>query len=223
MGAVDEIRRAGVELRPPLAESAIGELAEEVGAPLPAELRELLGVTAGTDEPVELDFTGQSLSFGDEDIFPACHPFAGDGSGNHWVLDLTSASTERAAVFFACHDPPVVVYEAPDLAHFLRDVLARGALADDAHAQRVSRIWNEDHPVALSHAQAAAADDELRAFAASLDERFVFVDLRDPERGDGFSWGRHGPRTVVRRHGDARLFAYAPPEKKRGLLSRLRR
>jgi hypothetical protein len=139
MGAVDEIRRAGVELRPPLAESAIGELAEEVGAPLPAELRELLGVTAGTDEPVELDFTGQSLSFGDEDIFPACHPFAGDGSGNHWVLDLTSASTERAAVFFACHDPPVVVYEAPDLAHFLRDVLARGALADDAHAQRGSR------------------------------------------------------------------------------------
>jgi hypothetical protein len=84
MGAVDEIRRAGVELRPPLAESAIDELAEEVGAPLPAELRELLGVTAGTDEPVELDFTGQSLSFGDEDIFPCMSSLRRRRLRQHW-------------------------------------------------------------------------------------------------------------------------------------------
>ena len=37
----------------------------------------------------------------------------------------------------------------------------------------------------------------------------------------GFSWGRHGPRTELRRHGYERLFAYAPPEEKPGLLRRL--
>jgi hypothetical protein len=31
--------------------------------------------------------------------------------------------------------------------------------------------------------------------------------------GMGFSWGRYGPKTEVRRHGDERVFAYAPPVK----------
>jgi hypothetical protein len=34
------------------------------------------------------------------------------------------------------------------------------------------------------------------------------VDLRRPTLGSGFSWGRYGPRTVNRRHGEERLFAY---------------
>ena len=57
--------------------------------------------------------------------------------------------------------------------------------------------------------------------AAGLDDRFLFVDLRAPEIGMGFSWGRYGPRTQVRRDGDERLFAYARPEKKPGLRGRL--
>ncbi len=54
---------------------------------------------------------------------------------------------------------------------------------------------------------------DLAAFAAGLDESFLFVDLRSPEIGMGFSWGRFGPRTVIRRHGHERLFAYARPER----------
>jgi hypothetical protein len=49
----------------------------------------------------------------------------------------------------------------------------------------------------------------------------VFVDLGSPEVGTGLSWGRYGPRTDVRRDGYERLFAYAPPEKNAGLLTRL--
>jgi len=59
------------------------------------------------------------------------------------------------------------------------------------------------------------------AFAAELDDRFRFVDLRSPPVGMGFSWGRHGPRTELRRHGIERLFAYAPPDKRPGLLRSL--
>jgi hypothetical protein len=54
-----------------------------------------------------------------------------------------------------------------------------------------------------------AGDERLSAFAAELDDRFTFVDLRSSPVGMGFSWGRHGPRTDV------------PPEKSPGFLRRL--
>ena len=66
-----------------------------------------------------------------------------------------------------------------------------------------------------------AVDERLSAFAAELDDRFTFVDLRSPPVDMGFSWGRYGPRTDVRRHGHEALFAYAPPAKGPGLLARL--
>lgn len=64
-------------------------------------------------------------------------------------------------------------------------------------------------------------DDELRAFAAMLDDRYTIVDLRTAEIGMGFSWGRYGPATRVRRDGYRLLFAYAPPEPRPSLLRRL--
>jgi hypothetical protein len=44
------------------------------------------------------------------------------------------------------------------------------------------------------------------------------VILREPQLGFGFSWGRYGPSTVVRRHESLPLFAYQAPQ---GLLNRL--
>jgi hypothetical protein len=81
-------------------------------------------------------------------------------------------------------------------------------------------VWRDD-PGVLDRRSALAGDEDLHAFAEALDDRFVFVDLRSPEPGMGFSWGRYGPRTEIRRHGYVRLFAYARPERKPGLLSRL--
>src|SRR6187455_465564 len=104
MDAVEEIKRAlatdlvdedghdvELKLRPGLSQAEIDELSDEVGAPLPHELRALLEYTAGIDGgPLEtIDFTGRSLSFGGEDMFPSGLAFAHDGYGNHWVLDLT--------------------------------------------------------------------------------------------------------------------------------------
>jgi hypothetical protein len=50
----------------------------------------------------------------------------------------------------------------------------------------------------------------------------MIVDLRTPAIGMGFSWGRHGPATEIRR-GYGRLFGYAPREAKpkTGLFGRL--
>jgi cell wall assembly regulator SMI1 len=229
LDAVEAIQRAEddeLELAPPLSQKEIEELGAEVGAPLPGELRAVLQHTAGIDgtELDSIDFTGRTMSFEDRDAFPLGLPIAADGFGNFWVLDLTPEPTETAAIFFACHDPPVILYQSPDLGHFLEETFrmktAETSLVDDVHEDRPFNVWGTN-PAEIDHAAALAGDEQLSAFAAELGDRFTFVDLRSPEIGMGFSWGRHGPRTEVRRHDFERLFAYAPPEKKPGLLGRL--
>ncbi len=70
----------------------------------------------------------------------------------------------------------------------------------------------EAEPGAMTRAGAAASTDPaLRAFAATLDDRFLVVDLRRAELGAGFAWGRFGPDTTIRRAGLQRIFACAPP------------
>ena len=240
MDAIEEIRSAqatalvdedgdevSFELDPPVSEPDLDRIATELGVPLPRDLRALLAHTAGIDGgPLEqIDFTGEDLAFEAQDLFPSGLPIAHDGFGNFWVLDLTPADAETAPVFFTCHDPPVVLYQSPDIGHFLHEafrmlVPPHASLVDDVHEDRLFKVWREN-PGTLGHGAALERDEELRAFAAELDERFIFVDLRSPQIGMGFSWGRFGPRTEVRRRGYERLFAYAQPEKKPGLLRRV--
>jgi hypothetical protein len=210
-----------------LSPAEIDRLADELGVPLSRELRALLEHTAGIDGgPLQtIDFTGRSLSFGDPDAFPTGLPIAGDGFGNFWILDLTSDDVETAPMFFACHDPPVILYQSPDIGDFLHEafrmlVPPHASAVDDVHEDRLFNVWR-GNPGTLERSAALAGDERLSAFAAELDDRFTFVDLRSPPVGMGFSWGRYGPRTEVRRNGHERLFAYAPPEKRPGLLRRL--
>jgi len=109
----------------------------------------------------------------------------------------------------------VVLYRSNELGRFLHEALRASPLDEAA----LFTVWRAN-PDTLDHSAALAADDDLRAFATELDERFVFVDLRSPASGDGFAWGRYGPGNEVRRHGYERLFAYAPTERKRRLFGR---
>jgi cell wall assembly regulator SMI1 len=207
-------------LEPGLPPEEIDRLEAETGFALPRELRALLEHTAGVDGALEsIDFTGQRLDFELADALPRGLPIAHDGFGNFWVLDVVPGEPDAAPVFFACHDAPVLLYQAPDLAHFLHETVRmfvppHASLIDDVHEDRLHDVWRSN-PGVLDHAAALAGDASLREFAAGLDERFRFVDLREPAIGMGFSWGRHGPRTEVRRHGFERLFAYAAPPKRR--------
>ncbi|MFL5264386.1 MAG: SMI1/KNR4 family protein [Anaeromyxobacteraceae bacterium] len=210
---------------PGISAERIEALGAEMGFRLPGELLELLPQCSGLEGLLEtIDFTGQSGGLELDAIFPRCIPVAHDGYGNYWVLDASPEGADVAPVFFAGHDAPVILYQAPSLAAFLAEVVkmyrpSHDSLVDDVHEDRIFDVWRKN-PGTMTVAQAATGDRVLKDFAAVLDERFTVVDLRQAAVGMGFSWGRHGPRTELRRHGDARLFAYAPPTK-RSLWSRL--
>jgi hypothetical protein len=96
--------------------------------------------------------------------------------------------------------------------HFVQEVVRFGnkpwkGEIDDVHEALSDRIWREN-PGVFSFAECLAhTDPELRAFAEFLDESWEFIDLRHPKLGDGFSWGRYGPKTVnkkIRRERDFR-------------------
>ena len=202
-----------IEYVPGLTAESIESVEQRVGLPLPEELRTLLTYCAGIRE-AEIDFTGEAMhsDYTWDEVFPNGLPIARDGSGNFWVLDITPDTTAAAPIFFACHDAPVVLYQSPDIAGFLREMLGKGgSLTRDVHEDRLFDVWRKN-PGVIDHATALQSSDAaIRAFALQLPNHFQIVDLRNVRPGMGFSWGRYGPKTEVRRHGHERMFAYAKP------------
>jgi cell wall assembly regulator SMI1 len=206
-----------LEFAPALDAEQIDLLEKEVGLPLPEELRSLLSFCSGIEGCLDgIDFTGRDMDFEHQEVFPNGIPIARDGFGNFWVLDLTPETTKTAPVFFACHDAPVILYQSSDIASFLAEVFRMStpphkSLVDDVHEDRLFEVWRKNPGVMDQSAAAASPDSELRAFGSALAEHFQVVDLRTVDPGMGFSWGRYGPRTEVRRHGYDRIFGYAKP------------
>jgi cell wall assembly regulator SMI1 len=237
MDPIDEIARAQtaqlvdedgdaieLDLERGLSDAGVDAFEDELGVALPGELRDLLAYTTGFSGVLDsVDFTGRSYDVQVAEIFPAGLPIAGDGFGNFWVADLTPQRRDVVAVFFACHDPAVILLQSPSIGHFLHEVFRtyvppHASLVNDVHADRLFDVWREN-PGVLARADALiGGDGALQDFAATLDDDFEIVDLRSAEIGMGFSWGRHGPRTEVRRHGHELLFAYRrAPRTRRGL------
>jgi SMI1 / KNR4 family (SUKH-1) len=195
-----------LRLLPPATTAEIAALEASLPAPLPADVREALaftkGLANGSIERLTL-IDPDPGGFGLEDVFPHAHAIGHDGFGNYWVVDLLPSSRAWGPIFFACHDPPVVAWQCATVEEFVRAAGKRD-------------------PDALSHDAASVSTDPLlRELARVCGPEYLVVDLRAPVLGSGFSWGRWGPRTRVRRCGEHRVWAYAPPEKRPGLWSRL--
>ena len=195
-----------IRLRPPLTGVPPAEI--------PELLRQLLKVTQGL-EGVEHVSQGPDFSGGLEGQFfeefsPQGVCLATDQCGNSWTLDPATGW-----VFYLCHDAPVVVYQFPGLLEFLQQFRRQPAQSDFGTVLQnwVSRIWREN-PGCLSHDQALLLDAELANFARELAPEWTLIDLRKPAPGDGFSWGRYGPDTEVRRHPSQCIVAVRKPAKK---------
>ena len=213
-----------LELLPGLSDRELQDFAEQVPCLIPPEIAELLGACRGFYGTVEqVDFTGKDLAFEFEAAFPYGLPIAADGYGNFWVVDLQSGMTTWGPIFFACHDAPVILYQAGSLEQFLRELFRmfeppHQSLICDVHEDRLARVW-QTNPGVLAHEQCLRSEDPiLSAFARELDESFQILDLRLARPGDGFSWGRYGPRTQIRRFGTHPVFAYQKPK---SIISRL--
>lgn len=204
-----------LKLLPPLTETELIQLESQLPCPLPEDVKQLFTDCRGFEGVLEsIDFSGGlTAGFGMEEIFPHAIPIAQDGFGNYWIVDITKESTTWGPIFFACHDAPVIVFQTDNLAHFISEVIRFGnppwqSEIDDVHEKYHFRIWQEN-PGMLSYEQCIdSGDEDLVIFAQSLGKDFLICDLRNPQLGDGFSWGRYGPRTVVRRFGAKRIFAY---------------
>jgi hypothetical protein len=85
----------------------------------------------------------------------------------------------------------------------------------------VARIWCEHPDLITQPAAGASTDPMLRDFAGALTATAMIADLRRPQLGQGFAWGRYGPRTSIERFGTERLWALTPPVQKPGLFARL--
>lgn len=226
MSAVDVLRESvGIRLEdedgdveeltllPGLSEEELAEVESRLPCALPDEAREVLSLCRGFNGVLEgVDFSGLG-GFGLEEIFPCAIPIAHDGFGNYWIVDVTSESTCWGPIFFACHDAPVIVFQTDSLEHFIREVVRFGnppweSEINDVHEEHQFRIWKENPGVMTYDACLGSGDEKLVEFAESLDETYLFVDLRKAKTGDGFSWGRYGSTTVNKRFGEERIFAY---------------
>jgi SMI1 / KNR4 family (SUKH-1) len=213
-----------LDLFPGLSRAELQDFAEQVPCRIPPEIAELLGACRGFYGTVDqVDFTGRDLMFEFEAAFPHGLPIAADGYGNFWVVDLHPDTTGWGPIYFACHDAPVILYQAGSLEQFLGELFRMFepphlSLIDDVHEDRLAHVW-QTNPGVLSHEQCLRSEDpNLSAFARELDESFQIIDLRLAKPGDGFSLGRYGPKTQIRRFGTHALFSYKKP---RSIISRL--
>ena len=170
----------------PLAEQEIAvlaeRLAERLGAPLPAELVELLRRCGGLESVLaQVDFSGRTFIEGFEalEIFPHGLPIAHDGCGNFWVLDLSPHAPDTAPLYFACHDPPVILYQSPSLAHFVCELLhiyipPHKSAVDDVHEDRLFDVWRKN-PGTMSPAAALASIDPV--LRDSVDELLRYAEI----------------------------------------------
>jgi SMI1 / KNR4 family (SUKH-1) len=212
-----------LELLPPATDDEVRALEDKLPCALPAEIRAALNVSAGlANGPLEsFNLTGLA-GFAFEDVFPFAHSIAHDGYGNYWVVDLYPDAATWNPVFYACHDPPVIVYQAATVEEFLRDAIqlsqpGRRSPVDVVHEDTSTRIWKENPDLIAQPEALNSPDPEVAAFAATLSPDFQIIDLRRATTGQGFSWGRYGPATICKRHGVARLWGIASP----GTISRM--
>lgn len=209
---------AAIKLSPPLSPERIEALEAQVGQPLPMELRMVLAFCTEIHGcPLEVDFSGSRMAFEQKEVFLHGLPIAHDGCGNFWVLDLTPDTSVAAPIFHACHDPPVILYQSADMASFVEALFLtmsrERSIIDNVLGGALSYVWDKNPGVIDRGTASQSSDASVRSFASGLPEHFQIVDLRKAKPGMGFSWGRHGPRTEIRRHGYEHIFAYAKPQR----------
>ena len=214
---------SSVTLMPGLSEEELKSFEARRPGPLPPAIKDLLAYTAGFEmesvqlakqkrtqlsDTVSVLFKG-SGTFG-FDVLPNAIDVLGDGCGNFWLVDVTSCG-DWGTIMYVCHDPPVIAVQAASLVDFLLQLLQPGR-GEPPNAlrfvrdQAVAHIWKRDPWLMSAHNAKLSADAVIRGFADQLSDEFCVADLRPREVGSGFSWGKAGANTQLKRAGSDLIF-----------------
>ncbi|WP_276482508.1 SMI1/KNR4 family protein [Paraflavitalea pollutisoli] len=210
-------------LLPPATETELQQLADHFPkGQLPAELEDLLRFSKGWKDPYEeLVHLNGFGEFGYEALMPLAINLQNDGLGNCWLLEVKPDGS-LGKVFFACHDPAVLVITANSLNEYLQ--------------QQLLHFQNPDkHPIGVDHPStgtvylSAPNMSDMAVFKASnpsltewllpfTEEEHVVADLRQATAGDGFYWGKC---QVLETRKHPTVYVWILQKKKKGWLARL--
>jgi hypothetical protein len=190
---------------------------------VPDELREILKETRGWEGfGLEITYFDSIGEFGFEELIPHSVTLGQDGLGNFWVLEIT-ADGRCGKIFYACHDPAVLVIFCDTLTEFLS--IAEEFYnhpgenyLNEVHDDVVHDVWKSD-PNTYDIAEFRQKNPSLQGLLSEFDDNRVVADLRNAKKKDGFAWGRYGSNELTKRLGNELLWVLQ--KKKKGILSKL--
>ncbi|MEM9001202.1 MAG: SMI1/KNR4 family protein [Bacteroidota bacterium] len=208
-----------------LTDSEIEELSQSFpNNTIDPSIKEILKETRGWEgyglEQVDFSAIGH---FGFLELSPNSITLGHDGSGNFWILDILSGGS-LGHVYYACHDPAVLVKCSDNLNGFLRSLAEfyespSENYLNEIHDNVVFEIWkNGGKLIAKADfiRENKAYSGFLRGFAG---DDWIIADLRNPKDKDGFAWGKFGPNNLTKRH--PKDLIWVIKKKKKGFFGRL--
>jgi hypothetical protein len=137
---------------------------------------------------------------------------------------LISIDGSLGHVYYACHDPAVLVKQADNLNEFLMNLVEfyespEENYLNEIHDKVVFDIWNDGdnlHEKANFIKSNKQFSDFLNKFEG---DEWLIADLRNSKNKDGFAWGKFGPNNLTMRHPTELIWVIK--KKKKGLFARL--
>lgn len=202
-----------LKLGPGLSATEITEFGRQLPGQLPDEIKDLLTLAATLEigDFEGIDFLGRNL-FEYTEVFPCALPILPDGEGNFWVVDIRPDTGSWGPIFFACHDPAAIVFQATNLTEFLGQIIES---FQPPYRKLLSYVKDEcvyqldDGPPSLIDRVEAqvSPDPVISNFAKGLGSTFKIADLRAARIGSGFNTSQPGCSTVVERCNAELIFA----------------
>jgi hypothetical protein len=216
-----------LEFQPGLNDSQIEELNEKLpGRNIDSELLEIVKETKGWDgfglDMVYFDSIGD---FGFTELSENSLSLGNDGFGNSWILDLMNDGS-LGKVYYACHDPAVLVVHSQTLNEYLLTLLEFYENPDNCYLNQihdvvVNDVW-EKNDLCSSKLDFETANKGFEEFLAKHEgDEWIVADLRNGQNKDGFAWGKFGPNQLTERHPSELLWLMKSKVQKKGFLSRL--
>lgn len=208
-----------------LTDSEIEKLAQSFPSKIiDSEIKEILKETRGWSgygmEQVDFSSIGQ---FGLNEISPNSISLGNDGWGNYWILDILNDGS-LGNVFYACHDPFVLIKYSDNLNEFLNTLIEfyespSENYLNEIYNNVVFEIWENDGKITEKE-DFIRENIEYSDFLSEFNGNdWVIADLRYAKNKDGFAWGKFGPNNLTKRH--PKELIWVIKKKKKGFWERI--